>query len=168
MKRLTIIRHAKSDWTDSNLSDHDRPLNARGLGAAPAIGEALAAKGFQPDLILSSTAERAKTTAGFVAEKLGYPREKIVELHDLYHASRGDLERITAAIDDEAEIGHAMIFAHNPGLEDYLDHLLGRYAERRFVTCAVADLELDIEFWGQVGVGCGTLSSFLSPADLDR
>lgn len=167
MKRLTIIRHAKSDWSEPALSDHDRPLNNRGLRAAPAVGEALAARGFKPDLILTSTARRARTTAGIIAGKLGYPEEAIRERDELYLASVGDLERVTAAIADGGGIGHAMLFGHNPGMEDYVDHLIGSYLGRRFVTCAVADLALDIELWAQVGAGCGTLSSFLCPADLE-
>ena len=166
MKRLTLIRHAKSDWADSALPDHDRPLNARGLGAAPAVGEALAASGAKPDLILTSTALRAKTTAQMVAEKLGYPAESIHETRDLYHASVQDLERATADIDDLAGIEHAMIFGHNPGMEDYVDYLLGSYASQRFVTCAVAELSLEIKYWGEVAAGCGTLERFFTPHDL--
>jgi len=166
MKRLTLIRHAKSDWANPELTDHDRPLNARGLSAAPAIGEALATREVRPDLVLTSTAERARTTALIVAEKLGYEAGAIRESRELYHAPTRDLEAVTKAITDTDGVEHAMIFARNPGLEDYLDHLIGRYAEQRFVTCAVADLTLNIEFWGQVGAGCGTLESFLTPKDL--
>jgi len=166
MKRLTIIRHAKSDWADPSLRDHDRPLNARGQGAAPAVGEALASRGCRPDLIISSTAVRAATTARMIAEKIGYAGESIREDGELYHASVSDLQQAVASIDDTAGIGHAMLFGHNPGMEDFLDHLIGGYANQRFVTCAVADLELDITHWGEVSAGCGKLLEFFTPRDL--
>ena len=166
MKRLTLIRHAKSDWDDPRLSDHDRPLNERGLRAAPAVGAELARRGVLPDLLLSSTAVRAAATAELVAAELGiFPRE-IQRDNALYLASVGEYERTIAAVDDTGGIDHVMAFAHNPGTHDFAHHLTGGSEIGRFITCAVAMLELDIDHWGEIGTGCGRLVDFFTPHDL--
>ena len=166
MKRLTLVRHAKSDWGDPGLSDHDRPLNPRGMRAAPAVGKALAAKGAKPDLLLSSTALRAATTAGLIADELGVDREEIRYTESLYLASVGEYERVVAAVDETSRIEHLMTFGHTPGTHDFAHHLTGRDEIDRFVTCAVATIELDIEHWGEVGASCGRLVDFFTPHDL--
>ena len=166
MKKLTLIRHAKSDWDHPSLSDHERPLNKRGKRAAPAVGRELARREVKPDLILSSTAVRALTTAQAIAAEIGYPVERIVQEEAVYLASVAELERVVAAIDDSGGLGHVMVFGHTPGMEDVLAHLSGGYADQRFITCAVAELDLDIDHWGEVTAGCGSLRSFFTPHDL--
>ncbi len=166
MKTLTLVRHAKSDWGDANLTDHDRPLNPRGLRAAPAVGRALAERGAKPDLILSSTAKRAATTAELVAAELGLDGAAIRFDEALYLASVPQFERAVAGVEEDPDICHVMTFGHNPGTHDFVDHLTGRRQIDRFVTCAVATLELDIEFWGEIASGCGRLVNFFTPHDL--
>ncbi len=166
MKRLTLIRHAKSDWDDPALADHDRPLNGRGRRAAPAVGAALAERGWAPDLILSSTAVRAATTARAIAESAGVAGDRIAFHRELYLASVSTLGRSVAGVDDEAGIGHVALVGHNPGMEDFLDHLSGGSPAPRFVTCAVAEFQLDITYWGEVGAGCAELVGFFTPHDL--
>ena len=80
MKTLTIVRHAKSSW-ETSVADHDRPLNDRGMSAAPRVGSAIAEKGKIPDIIISSTALRAATTAKLIA-KVGIDRS-VVKIHCL-------------------------------------------------------------------------------------
>ena len=80
MKLLTVVRHAKSSWGDASLPDHDRPLNSRGRRVAPLMGELLASRIKAPDLTLSSTALRARTTAGIIAAKLGCPDQDRVSI----------------------------------------------------------------------------------------
>lgn len=75
MKRLTLVRHAKSSWKDPSLDDFDRPLNQRGERDAPVMGRRLKARGARPSLILTSPAKRAKRTARLIAEAIGYPVE---------------------------------------------------------------------------------------------
>ena len=77
MKRLTLIRHAKSDWEYPELDDHDRPLNKRGLETAPKVGNYLMENDVNPDIMLSSTANRAITTAKLIAKKLQFRQQKI-------------------------------------------------------------------------------------------
>ena len=166
MKLLTLIRHAKSDWDNPILRDHDRPLNERGLRAAPAVGAELARRGVLPDLLLSSTAVRAAATAELVAAELGIVPREIQRDNALYLASVGEYERTVAAVDDAGGIDHVMAFAHNPGTHDFAHHLTGGAEIDRFITCAVAMLELDIDHWGEIGAGCGRLVAFFTPHDL--
>ena len=85
MKTLLLMRHAKSSWDDPDVADHDRPLNKRGKKDAPRMGQWLAEQGLTPEVIVTSTAKRARKTAELVAESCGCQREPIV-LPELYHA----------------------------------------------------------------------------------
>ena len=91
MKTLFLVRHAKSSRDDPTLPDKDRPLNERGMRDASRVGEQLAKRGAKPDLILSSSARRALTTAEAVARKLDYRRKDIVVEGRLYAATPDDL-----------------------------------------------------------------------------
>jgi len=166
MKILTLVRHAKSDWNYPCLSDHERPLNKRGLAAAPEIGSCLKKRGFKPDALLSSTALRATTTAKLIAGALNIKPAQIQPVADLYLASAAEYEHIISSIDDSANISHAMIFGHNPGTHEFAHYLTGANEIDRFITCAVAMIELDIGCWGEIGFGCGRLKEFFTPRDL--
>ncbi len=161
MKHLTLIRHAKSSWDQSALPDHDRPLNARGQEAAPLIGSALAKNGFQPETLISSTAVRAITTARIIAEKIGFDPDAIVEDPDIYMASEGELIGVINRIDEN--INHAVLIGHNPGFENVTNALLRADSVERMPTCAVADLQLDVEHWGDAGENCASLLKHLYP-----
>src|SRR5437899_10475758 len=91
MKTLFLVRHAKSSWDDTALPDKDRPLNDRGKRDAPKMGERLAKRDVKPDLILSSPARRALTTAEIIAKKLDYKRKDIVADDRLYAGEADDL-----------------------------------------------------------------------------
>jgi phosphohistidine phosphatase len=142
MKTLLLLRHAKSDWSDGSLPDHDRPLNRRGRETAPQMGRLIASLGLTPDRILTSTAVRARDTAELVARSAGYEGE-IEHRPDLYHASPHDCLAALGNLPDE--IDSAMIVAHNPGLEELVSGLAGNY--ERYPTAALAQVELDIAAW---------------------
>ncbi|MFV1994961.1 MAG: histidine phosphatase family protein [Verrucomicrobiales bacterium] len=162
MKLLTLIRHAKSSWNYSGLDDHDRPLNTRGEEAAPRMGLTLAERGdFAPDLILTSTALRTSTTAGLIAEAVGYDPGEIVREPAIYLASLPTLIAIIRALDEGHQ--HVVLCGHNPGFEDLVNHFLRNDTTERMPTCAVARLRLDLEHWGEVHEGCATLIEFLTP-----
>lgn len=118
MKKLVLIRHAKSSWDQPFLSDHKRPLADRGLRDAPRMAQRLKKRGIQADGITSSDAERAKITAYITAEQLKFPREKILLTHDLYHASVSEILHVVQQTDDS--IGTLFIFGHNPGFNDFV------------------------------------------------
>ena len=167
MIELTIIRHAKSDWGDASLDDHDRPLNQRGNRDAPAMGKALAERGVRPEVIVSSTANRAFTTACLIAKEIGYPEDEIVRREALYLPRPDQVLQVLRDLDED--FGSAMIFGHNPGFHE-LAWQMTRPSERdeldQFPTCAVARLKLPIQFWGEVDFGVGELVEFLYPKAL--
>ena len=164
MKTLTIVRHAKSSWGDMSLDDHDRPLNKRGLRVAPLMGEILATRIGVPDTILSSTAVRARSTAGIIASKLGFEDSKIVDEGEIYLASTARLLQVLRDIDESHH--SAMIFGHVPGVH-HLTNALCRGAEiAHFPTCAASLVELAIDHWGEIDADCGQLVDFLVPKQL--
>lgn len=130
MIRLALVRHAKSDWGDPALDDHDRPLNDRGMRDAPRMAARLAATGFRPDIILSSTALRARTTAEAFAAELGVA----VSLDpELYGAPAQKLLQAAAA----TRAATVAVVAHDPGLSALAASLSDGDIDH-MPTCAVA------------------------------
>ena len=149
MKTLMLLRHAKSSWEDKGISDHDRPLNKRGKKTAPVMGHLILEKQLVPDLILSSTAVRARTTAEAVAEACNY-KNTIEHLAELYLATAGELlSEVQSRVDDG--IDRVMLVAHNPGMEDLVSRLSGH--PEPFPTAALAVFELGIESWRALELG---------------
>ena len=161
MKELILIRHAKSSWDHPGLGDHDRPLNGRGEKAAPRVGSALAERGIDPDVMISSTAVRAYTTARIIAGELGYPEGEILRDEAIYLASVPTLMGVVQGIDEAYQ--SAILFGHNPGFHDLANTLLRNPVVERLVTCAVVRMQLDVEHWGAVGPGDGKLIEHLWP-----
>ncbi len=164
MKLLTIVRHAKSSWGDPALGDHDRPLNERGQRVAPLMGEILADRIGRPDVVVSSTALRARTTAGIVAAKLGYADHDIIEERQVYHASPTELLKVLRELDESH--GSAIIFGHVPGVHELTRTLCRDTEIPHFPTCAASLIELDIDYWGEIDAACGRLVEFLVPKQL--
>jgi phosphohistidine phosphatase len=121
MRRLTLLRHAKSSWEDPELDDFDRPLNPRGLRNLPDMGRRLARRDDRPELIVASPALRAITTARGIAREIGYRDDRIVEAPDLYLAGPDRILSIVRQLDDAR--GHAMLVGHNPGFTDFANTL---------------------------------------------
>ena len=167
MKTLLILRHAKSSWKDETLPDFDRPLNKRGQEDAPRMGKLLHNEGLVPDLIISSDAQRARTTAELVAEESHYEGE-IVFLRDLYAAEP------EAYLDALARLGGetacVMIVGHNPGLEELLQELTGEL--QPLPTAALAQVALQLEHWSELDPSAqndipqGKLVNLWRPKDL--
>ncbi len=142
MKTLLILRHAKSSWKDDELPDHERPLNKRGLAEAPQVGKLLREHGPMPDLILCSTAKRARTTADLVVETSGYKGELML-LRELYAAPPEAYLKALAAL--EGDYPTVMVVGHNPGLEELVHQLTGEY--RPMPTAGLAHVRLPIRAW---------------------
>lgn len=123
MKKIILVRHAKSSWDNPFLNDHDRPLAARGIEDAPKMAKQLKKRGINPSLILSSTAVRAAETARITAKILDYPSEKISWEKDLFHATPNQILKIIRMQKDSANT--ILIFGHNPGLNELISHLGG-------------------------------------------
>lgn len=129
MTTLAIGRHAKSDWDDPSLSDHDRPLNGRGRLDAPKMAARLAERSWRPAVILTSTAVRARTTAEAYASALAVP---LVEVPELYGATARTLFDVAAA-SGETDV---MLVAHDPGMSSLARHFAPDILS--MPTCAVA------------------------------
>lgn len=161
MKTLLILRHAKSSWA-GNTADHERPLNKRGQRDAPRIGELLRAEDLLPDLILTSTAVRARTTADLVAEYSGYegsPRQ----VRSFYHGSPSAFVHALRAL--PAGYDRVLVVAHNPGLEELLEELTGE--DEVLPTGALARVSLPITHWSQLRAnGGGELLDLWRPREL--
>lgn len=164
MKQLLLIRHGKSDWDHPGLTDHDRPLNDRGLRDAPRIASALIGRGVRPDLIVSSTAVRALTTAQLIAGKMGYPPENILEVPALYLAPPGVILRAIQQLDEAA--GTVMIFGHNPGMHEAVAAFAAGEEVADFPTLAVARIEISAEHWGSVEWDSARLLELIIPRGL--
>jgi phosphohistidine phosphatase len=144
MKTLTLVRHAKSSWNDTSLSDRDRPLNKRGKRDAPEMGQRITAAGIRPSLIVSSPAVRAWTTAKIIADQIGYPREFLQRDSALYLASvNGILDVIVA---QDAGFNNVMLVGHNPGFTDFANYLVPGLTNN-IPTAGVVCVELDTDDW---------------------
>ncbi len=152
MKDLILIRHAKSSWKDSGLDDRERPLNKRGERDAPEIGFRLAHRNVKPELIVSSPAARALTTARIIAKKLGYARKEIVVKDRLYGA--GVVELLDVIRNADESVATLMLFGHNPGLTELANHL-GPREIPNLPTCGVLHLRFDAAVWAVVGYARG-------------
>ncbi len=160
MKKLYLIRHAKSSWKERGLRDFDRPLNKRGKRDAPFMGNMLRRKGVKPDLIISSPANRAITTAETVALEINYNPEDIVEDKNIYEAGAGEVIDIINKIDDKHET--AMIFGHNPGFTMLANYLSGQRIDN-IPTCGIAYIEFPFDSWSEVEIDTGKLVEFEYP-----
>ncbi len=145
MKTLLIMRHAKSDWDNSKLSDHARPLNKRGKQDAPQMGKLLKKEELTPDLIITSTAERALATAELVALACDYDSE-LVTTSRFYHADPATYLEVLQGLDDQYK--RVMIVGHNPGMEELVADLTGQ--GEHFTTANIAHVELPITSWSQL------------------
>ena len=146
MKTLLILRHAKSSWKQSGLTDHDRPLNNRGERDAPQMGRFVHRQGLRPDLIVSSTARRARSTAQAVADHSGCDADVQLE-PDFYHAGISAIIHVLREVPDDCP--RVMIVGHNPIFEEFLARLTGRCAP--LPTAALARLTLPIDHWAELG-----------------
>jgi phosphohistidine phosphatase len=164
MKTLMLLRHAKSSWKDAGLSDHERPLNKRGKKNAPEMGRLLARERLVPDLVLSSTAVRARETAMAVAKAVRL-EGKIAFHESLYLATAGKLlsEAQSRAPDS---VSRLLLVGHNPGMEDLVEILSGR--REAFPTAALAVFEIEISRWRDLELGVPTrLRKVYRPKELD-
>jgi phosphohistidine phosphatase len=147
MKTLFLVRHAKSSWNNPGLSDKERPLNDRGKHDAPKMGKRLAKRGAKPDLVLSSPAIRALTTAEIMAKKLDYKRKDIAVDNRLYAGEADDLLNVIRKLDDKLE--RVMLFGHNPELTELAHRLSSEITH--MPTCAVAEFTFGAKSWSSIG-----------------
>jgi len=160
LKRLTLVRHAKSSWKDPELADFDRPLSKRGKQDAPLMGERLAAMDQIPELLVSSPARRASKTARLLARELKIADERLIFKPEIYEAEPAVLLEVVRDLDDRWK--HVLLVGHNPGLTE-IGNLLADCGIENIPTCGVLCLDFDVESWEKIGPGSGTLVFYDTP-----
>ena len=168
MKRLGLLRHAKSDWGESDKRDFDRGLNGRGRRGSKVIGDHIRKHGQTWDRVIASPAERVKLTL-----EQGLPEMTVTWDRRLYLASTDTILDVLRECDEEAE--SVLIAGHNPGFGDMVLEMVSPLNENdafdeakvKFPTAAYAVFELDIESWSDLKSSNGTLVHFMRPRDLD-
>ncbi|HKJ84321.1 MAG TPA: histidine phosphatase family protein [Mariprofundaceae bacterium] len=147
MKRLLLVRHAKSSWKDAGLDDFDRPLNKRGGHDAPMMGARLTKRHIHPDMIVSSPAKRAVQTAEALASSLKVPTQRLIYDRSVYEASTTTLLKVIENLDDEQSC--VMLVGHNPAMTLLANALAGHVIDN-LPTCGIVDLSINIERWCEV------------------
>jgi phosphohistidine phosphatase len=163
LKRLFLLRHAKSSWEDEDVPDHDRPLAPRGRKAAKRMAKHLRDEGISPSLVLCSSARRTRETL----ERLEPDGDVRVE-RELYGASASELLERLRLVPDKTQ--SVMLIGHNPAVQELALELAADGdglvdVERKFPTCALATLSLR-GTWGELEAGAAELVAFVSPKDL--
>lgn len=163
MKKLLLLRHGKSEKLDSGIADFDRPLNNRGKKAASLVGSFIGKKKIQPDLVISSPAERARQTAALAIKAAGINADLRFD-ERIYEANAAQLLNVVKQIDESANI--ALLVGHNPAFEDLQSDLTGHV--RHMPTAALAFLSMNIEKWSDVRERCAELKWMITPKELER
>jgi phosphohistidine phosphatase len=160
MKTLYLMRHAKSSWDFIDLSDHDRPLNNRGRKDAPAMGRELAAREVSVDLILSSSAVRALSTATLVAKELEYDVDKIAVEEEVYKADKRQLLDTIKKIPNQFD--KVLLLGHNPTMTD-LVNLLSPELIPDLPTAGIVALRFACTTWREIAKDNATFQFFDAP-----
>lgn len=160
MKTLFLVRHAKSDWSNHEFTDQERPINQRGLRDAPLMAQRLKLLNIPISEIISSPAVRAWSTAKIFAEFLDYPLPKIKQDPLLYEAN---LKTFLSVINNlPVSKDNIMIFGHNPTLTEMIDYLAD-YELSNLPTCGIAMIAFDLNDWKLVSRNTGELKMLDSP-----
>ncbi len=169
MRRLIILRHAKSDWP-SGFSDFDRPLAARGKLAAPLMGRYLKAEGLIPDLAVVSSSRRTVATWELVHPELGEVVPHLLEKR-IYEAPYENLIEVIKAV--SPEVRTLLLIGHNPGSEELASSMIGygdRFAAQRlrtkYPTAGLCVLDFDVQNWSDIAEHSARLDRFVTPASL--
>lgn len=160
MKKIYIVRHAKSSWESQGINDHERPLNQRGLNDAPVMAKQLAEEHGVPQKLISSTANRAFQTAKIFAEIFGFDGKDILSEKQLYHA---DIEDLLGAVNGADEKYDSIcIFAHNPGIT-YFANLICEANIDNVATCGILVMHADVNHWYEIDASDIVLDAYLYP-----
>lgn len=163
MKRLVLIRHAKSSWKDPLLGDFDRPLNKRGERDAPNMAKRLKEKKIFPDTVLSSPSFRTRATCNVFCETLNFDTSKVIFDRSLYHADTSNFYQVLSTLKDLPDTEEVvLLFGHNPGLTEFSNSLFDAEIEN-VPTCGVVCGTLKISRWKELQPHSGVLDFFDYP-----
>lgn len=163
MRTLFLIRHAKSSWDNPGLRDFDRPLNKRGIHDAPKMAKTLEKQGIKPDLLVSSPAKRALTTALFFAETFGVADEAVLRNEDIYMASPREILKIISQLPDSAQT--VFLFGHNPTFTEVANHFSDDFIDN-IPTCGVVQIESPADVWKEFSEGNATVKACFFPKEV--
>ncbi|MEZ4907899.1 MAG: histidine phosphatase family protein [Saprospiraceae bacterium] len=158
MKTVYFMRHAKSSWDNLSLSDHDRPLNSRGIKNATNMAKYLKDKNETIDIIISSTALRAFETAEHFNEII--QTYNLIKEPNLYHSSPREILNVVNNIHEEVD--SAMIVAHNPGMTELIN-LFSKEDIYNVPTAGLFKVNFDTKTWEQASFANGTMEYFIYP-----
>jgi phosphohistidine phosphatase len=161
MKTLLLMRHAKSDWDADYASDHDRPLNRRGVKSARLMGRVLSGEDLAPDVVISSTAVRARTTSELASSAGGWNADLMLDRALYDEGPKGVLLAAAAAPD----VPRLMLVGHQPTWSMLVASLTGEMADMK--TGAVAVVDLHLETWRELPGASGSLSRLFQPRGFD-
>ena len=164
MKRLTLVRHSKSDWSLPGQQDWDRALNKRGQRDAPEMARRLRARKLKPDAILSSPAVRALATATIMARELKIAPSIVRQDERLYLAGPSDMLTVIRELGGDAR--HLMVFGHNPGITEFANRLSAGDRIDNMPTSAVFTATFAIADWSELDWGSGQDAEFDYPKNL--
>lgn len=168
MKYVLLLRHAKSSWDDPTLEDFDRPLAKRGLKDAPKMGAFVRKAGYRPDLIISSTAERARQTSKLFSAEADLDEDAIQWNREFYYGSASDYLEASKQCDDEIET--VLLVGHNPKMEETVSLICGngRSYIARMPTAALVCIEHPAASWEQLRAGTGRMKWMVIPKLLKK
>lgn len=161
MKILDILRHAKSSWDNPTISDFERPLNKRGKNDAPMMGDIFKKLKINPDLIISSPAKRAITTAKLVSEKIDYSKKKIIEDEKIYNDGTTYLFKLINGLDNK--ISRVLLVGHNPDFTELVNRLSSGFNLGNMPTCGLVSIKFVVDDWQAVVAGSGNVITFEYP-----
>jgi phosphohistidine phosphatase len=171
MRRLILLRHVKSAWSEFGKRDHERTLAARGREAAPRIGAYMASHALEPDLVVCSTAARARETYDLVGPAFA-SAPPVVYDERLYDAGP---DRILAVIKDTGDGVHSLlVVGHNPGLKDFAEMMVAagdttmrRKLAEKLPTGGMVVIDFPVDSWSALNAHSGRLDRFVVPRTLD-
>jgi phosphohistidine phosphatase len=163
MKTLLLLRHGKSSWDDPALKDFDRPLNERGVNDTKLIGKYAVRKRVKPDLVLSSPATRAKSTAELFVAAAAVKKAPAYD-ERIYEASVRRLLQVISGLDDSNKT--VVLVGHNPGFEDLCERLTGEAC--KVPTASLTCIGLSIDKWSAPKGGKGKLKWRMTPKKLKK
>ena len=160
MKKIYVVRHAKSSWADMTITDKQRPLNSRGKRDAPMMAEWCKSNNFKPDFIITSTAKRARTTSKIFAKVLGVGEDSYLSDDRLYHAPADQYMQSCYGLEQSEK--SVMLFGHNPGITYLANEISSKYIEN-VATCGILIIESNAPTWQELDMSNCKLLSYKAP-----
>jgi len=164
MKRLYLIRNARSGWDEEGVSDFERAITSKGEKEARTIASYLKLRGIRPHLILSSCALRAQQSSDLLAEELGCGSGSVIYLKELYMTPPEAMRDIISEQDGGAE--SLFVVGHTPWLHELANSLMDEHL-RKFPPMAVAAIDFNLEEWSGIAEGTGKLDFFIYPKQFE-